>query len=254
MSGAGIHIQGLSKRFAGAEGSELNVLDGIDLDIREGEFLSIIGPSGCGKTTLLNILCGLEPPSSGQVEMDRDRLAHVFQRPLLLPWRNVLDNVTFSMECGGHRAREVRADALSILEMMGLQDFLLFKPHELSLGMQQRVDLARALLVRPRILLMDEPFASLDVGTHKAMQNELVLRWKEQGFTVVFVSHDLEEVVFLSDRVVFLTEKPVRIRKIVDINLPRPRATDMEGKVELIRLVEEFDKYLQCASAANRQP
>lgn len=245
MSTAGISIQGLTKRFVDADGRELKVLDGIDLTIRDGEFLSIIGPSGCGKSTFLNILCGLEEVTSGQVGIDRNNLAHVFQRPLLLPWRTVLGNVTFSMECRGVPSRRSRDEAVRILEMMGLGDYLRFKPHELSLGMRQRVDLARALLVKPRTLLMDEPFASLDVDTHGAMQQELLLRWKEQGFTVVFVSHDLDEVVLLSDRVVFLSEKPARINKVVEIDLPRPRAVDTEGKVALVRQAGEFAQYLQ---------
>ena len=239
-----IRIRGLQKRFSDSRGKSLAVLDGIDLDVREGEFLSIIGPSGCGKSTLLSILCGLDEATAGEVLCDTDRLAHVFQRPLLLPWRSVLDNVTFSMECRGESARDLRDDACAILKKMGLEDFLHFKPHELSVGMRQRVDLARALLVRPTILLMDEPFASLDTATHVAMQHELLLRWQEQGFTVVFVSHDLNEVVFLSDRVVFLSEKPTRIARIVEIDHPRPRAADAEGRVALLRLAEELAERL----------
>jgi len=239
-----MRLKGLSKRFPDAAGGELNVLDGIDLDVREGEFLSIIGPSGCGKSTLLHILCGLDSATEGAMEVDEDRLAFVFQRPLLLPWRDVLDNVTFAMECRGHKRKAVREDAREVLNKMGLADYLHFKPHDLSRGMCQRVDLARALLLQPKILLMDEPFASLDVETRTAMHRELLLRWKEQGFTVVFVSHALEEVVFLSDRVVFLSDKPSRINKIVDIDLPRPRAVDAEGKVALVRMVDQFTQYM----------
>ncbi len=237
---AAIRIQGLAKRYPGQGDAPLAVLDGIDLDVRPGEFLSIIGPSGCGKSTLLSILSGLEAPSEGEVDCGSDRLAQVFQRPLLLPWRDVLDNVTFSLECRGEKARDLRADATALLTTMGLQDFLHFKPHELSVGMRQRVDLARALLLRPRVLLMDEPFASLDARTHAAMQAELLLSWQEQGFTVVFVSHDLEELVFLSDRIVFLSEKPTRVARIVEVDLPRPRAADAEGRVAVLRLAEEL--------------
>ena len=239
-----MRLRRLCKRFPDAAGGELTVLDGLELDVREGEFLSIIGPSGCGKSTLLQILCGLDKPSAGTVEIDEQRLAFVFQRPLLLPWRDVLDNVTFAMECRGHRRADVRDDAREVLQKMGLSEYLHFKPHDLSRGMSQRVDLARALLLRPKILLMDEPFASLDVETRSAMHRELLLRWKEHRFTVVFVSHALEEVVFLSDRVVFLSGKPTQINKIVDIELPRPRAVDAEGKVALVRLVDQFTRYL----------
>ena len=239
-----MRLHGLSKRFPDAAGGELNVLDGIDLEVREGEFLSIIGPSGCGKSTLLHILCGLDEATEGRVEVDRDRLAYVFQRPLLLPWRDVLDNVTFGMECRGLRRKDLRDDAREVLRKMGLADYAHFKPHDLSRGMCQRVDLARALLLRPKLLLMDEPFASLDVETRTAMHRELLLRWEEEGFTVVFVSHALEEVVFLSDRVVFLSDKPSRISQVVEIDLPRPRAVDAEGKVALVRLVDQFTEYL----------
>ncbi len=239
-----MRLLGLSKRFPDAAGGELSVLDDIELEVREGEFLSIIGPSGCGKSTLLQILCGLDDATEGTVEVDRDRMAYVFQRPLLLPWRDVLDNVTFGMECRGQRRQDLRGDALEVLRKMGLADYAHFKPHDLSRGMSQRVDLARALLLRPRLLLMDEPFASLDVETRAAMHRELLLRWKEQGFTVVFVSHALEEVVFLSDRVVFLSDKPSRITRVVEIDMPRPRAEDAEGKVALVRLVDQFTDYL----------
>ena len=239
-----MRLSGLCKRFPDAAGGELRVLDDIDLEVREGEFLSIIGPSGCGKSTLLQILCGLDTATAGTMEVDTERLAFVFQRPLLLPWRDVLGNVTFGMECRGHRRKAIRDDAMEVLRKMGLGDYAHYKPHDLSRGMSQRVDLARALLLQPRLLLMDEPFASLDVETRAAMHRELLLRWKEQGFTVVFVSHALEEVVFLSDRVVFLSDKPSRITKIVDIDLPRPRAVDAEGKVALVRLVDQFTQYL----------
>ena len=254
MSPAAMQIRGLCKRFPEAAGGELTVLDHIDLEVRHGEFLSFIGPSGCGKSTLLKILGGLDQPSSGAVEADEDRLAFVFQRPLLLPWRTVLENVTFSLECRGKSSKVLRREAEEVLQKMGLSDYLRYKPHDLSRGMCQRVDLARALLVRPKILLMDEPFASLDVDTRAAMHCELLLRWKEQGFTVLFVSHALDEVVFLSDRVVFLSDKPCSISEIVDIPLPRPRAMDAESKVALVRLVEQFTRHLHDAHPQAARP
>ncbi|MBM4394545.1 MAG: ABC transporter ATP-binding protein [Deltaproteobacteria bacterium] len=239
-----VRVRALRKRFAVSAGGDLAVLDGIDLDARRCEFVSVIGPSGCGKTTLLQVIAGLQAEDSGTVEVDRDHVALVFQRPILLPWRTVLRNVTFGLECRGRRAREVRDEAMDLLGKMGLADFARFMPHELSRGMAQRVDLARALLLRPRVLLMDEPFASLDVETREAMHRELLLRWEEQGLTVVFVSHTVEEVAALSDRVVFLTAKPARVAREVEVGLPRPRGADAEARVALVRRAEELRTFL----------
>lgn len=235
-----LRVRGLRKRFGSAPPDSPDVLGGIDLDVRPGEFLAVVGASGCGKSTLLSILADIEEATAGTVDVDRDHLAFVFQRPLLLPWRNVIDNVTFSLECHGRRKRDVRDDARRLLERMGLGDVLTFKPHELSVGMRQRVDLARALLVRPKLLLMDEPFSALDRETQLAMHDELLQRWQEAGFTVVLVSHDLEEVVALSDRVVFLSDKPARVEEIVEVGLPRPRGKGVEGKIALLKRVEEL--------------
>ena len=234
-----LRLTGLSKTYRDAgSGGELVVLDGLDLEVRDGEFLSIIGPSGCGKTTLLHIINGLERPTAGSVDVDRGAMATVFQRPLLLPWRTVLGNTCYSMECRGHRAAQVRPEAVRLLERVGLGDFLHFYPHEISLGMQQRVDLARALLVEPRILLMDEPFASLDVDTRRGLQDDLLALHAERRFTVVFVSHHLDEVVYLSERVAFLSAKPTRVREVTEISLPRPRNQGLEARVAFVEQVE----------------
>ncbi|MAE69757.1 MAG: hypothetical protein CME06_04725 [Gemmatimonadetes bacterium] len=223
----------------------LEVLDDLSFEVRQGEFLSVIGPSGCGKTTLLQILGGLDEPSAGSVRGSRESMAFVFQRPLLLPWRNVLGNALFSMECQGRCAADARGEAEEMLRKVGLGQFLDYLPHQLSEGMKQRVNLARALLVKPRILLMDEPFASLDVDTRASMHHELLKLWREQELTVVFVSHNLEEVVFLSDRVVFLSDKPSRIRQVVEIDLPRPRGVGADAKVALVRLSDSFVEFMQ---------
>lgn len=164
----------------------------------------------------------------------------MFQRPLLLPWRDALGNATFALECRGHRARDVRDPARRLLERMGLGEALGLLPHELSVGMRQRVDLARALLVKPRLLLLDEPFASLDPNTRTSMHHELLDAWREGGFTAVLVSHDLEEVVTLSDRIVFLSDKPARVESVVEVDLSRPRAADVAGRLALLRRVEEL--------------
>jgi NitT/TauT family transport system ATP-binding protein len=236
--------RGIRKGFPMRRGGALPVLDGIDLDVRAGEFLSVIGPSGCGKTTLLRILAGLETADGGRVAVEPDAASMVFQRPVLLPWRSVLRNVTFGLECRGLRAREVRDEAMDLLRRMGLADFARFLPHELSRGMAQRVDLARALLGRPRLLLMDEPFASLDIDQREAMHRELLLRWREQGLTVIFVSHSLDEVVRLSDRVVFLSDRPARVVHEEPIDLLRPRGVGAEGRVAIVRRAEELRHFV----------
>ncbi len=245
-AGPVLRLEGLGKLFDdGRNGRPLVVLEGLDLELRRGEFLSVIGPSGCGKTTLLHILAGLEEPSRGRVRGERDSIAFVFQRPLLLPWRNVLDNALFSLECLGRNPADARRDAARMLEKVGLGDFLDYLPHQLSEGMKQRVNLARALLVKPSILLLDEPFASLDVDTRAAMHRELLELWREQDLSVVFVSHNLEEVVLLSDRVVFLSGKPSRVLRVEPIDLPRPRGLDAESKIAQVRLTDSFTRFLQ---------
>lgn len=236
-----LEVRGLVKSFRAPGRAPAPVLDGLDLQVRRGEFVSIVGPSACGKTTLLHILAGLEAPTAGTVQVDRERLAVVFQRPLLFPWRSVLANVTFSQECRGRRRADVTPAALALLERLRLGGAAGLRPFELSQGMRQRVDLARALLVEPTVLLMDEPFASLDAATRAEMHAVLLDVWREFGFTVVFVSHDLEEVVLLSDRVVFLSEKPTRVTKVVEIGLPRPRGATPEARAEVYRLARELE-------------
>jgi NitT/TauT family transport system ATP-binding protein len=241
-----LHVEGLRKVFGSpGTGEDFVVLDGVDLDVYEGELLSIIGPSGCGKTTLLHIVNGLEEATSGTVQVERESMATVFQRPLLLPWRTVLQNACFAMECRGHRAASVRHEAVEILERVGLGDFTDFYPHEISRGMRQRVDLARALLVKPRVLLMDEPYASLDVDTRRAMQDDLLALREEYRLTVLFVSHQLDEVVTLADRVVFLSAKPTRVRHETRIDLPRPRNRGLEGKIAFVKQVEALTGFFQ---------
>ena len=231
MSDPKLAIVGLSKAFYQERlGRSTPVLDEIDLAIASREFVAIVGPSGCGKTTLLRIAAGLVPPSAGQVVVDgrrvlgpgRDR-AMVFQDPALLPWRTVLGNMAYGVEClriSPTRARDV---ARPWLDLIGLQGFEHHYPHEISGGMQQRVNLARALAVDPEILLMDEPFAALDAQTREAMQSELLRVWTQAPKTVVFVTHDIGEALYLADRVVVLTARPARIREIVTVSLPRPR-------------------------------
>lgn len=205
-------------------------LEGVDLQVMEGEFVSIVGPSGCGKTTFLSVVDGLIPASAGRVLVDGklvskpgpDR-AMVFQDASLLPWRSVLGNVLYGLECNRVGAKEAKERALHFIDMVGLAGFEQHFPHELSGGMQQRVNLARALVMDPQILLMDEPFASLDAQTREMMQEELLQIWLKAKKTVLFITHQIDEAIFLSDRVAVFTARPGRVKKIIDIALERPR-------------------------------
>ena len=212
-------------------GTRLRALDRINLTIADGEFVSIVGPSGCGKTTFLSVVDGLIAATGGRILVDGDAVtrpgpdrAVVFQDASLLPWRTALNNVLYGLECIGAPRREARERAQHFVALVGLAGFEHNYPHELSGGMQQRVNLARALVMDPKILLMDEPFAALDAQTREAMQEELLRIWKAAGKTVLFITHQIDEAVYLSDRVVVLGRRPGRIREIVPIDLPRPRA------------------------------
>jgi NitT/TauT family transport system ATP-binding protein len=206
-------------------------VDGVDLDVRTGEFLAIVGPSGCGKTTFLNAVDGLVPVTSGSLTLNgaaitgpgHDR-AMVFQQPSLLPWRTVLDNVRYGLELQRRVGRrEAVQRAREFVQLVGLKGFEDAYPLELSGGMQQRVNLARALATDPDILLLDEPFAALDAQTREYMQLELLRIWRQTGKTTLFITHDIGEAVYLADRVVVFTARPGRVKTSVDIGLERPR-------------------------------
>lgn len=231
-----VEIQRVSKTFqkmVKQTTHAVRALADVDLSVREKEFVSIIGPSGCGKTTLLRIVDGLIPCDEGQILIDgknvtgpgHDR-AVVFQAFALLPWRTVLGNVEFSLELHGVPRAERTEIARSTLERVGLMEFENHFPHELSGGMQQRAGLARALAVNPLILLMDEPFGSVDAQTRQLLQEELLDLWQREKKTVIFVTHSMDEAVYLSDRVVIMTPRPGRVAEILDVPLPRPRASD----------------------------
>jgi len=212
----------------------VTALKDFNVVVGEGEFVSIVGPSGCGKSTFLNVLLGLIPPVSGEMAIHgkkvsgpgRDR-AMVFQEFGLLPWRTVMGNVELGLELQGMAQNERRAVCQKLIEMAGLSGFESHYPHELSGGMKQRVGIARALATDPEVLLMDEPFAALDAQTRDIMQAELLRIWQEAKKTVLFVTHQIEEAVYLSDRVVVMTKRPGRTKKVIDIPLPRPRDYEM---------------------------
>lgn len=210
--------------------SVLLAVDDVSLEIEAGEFIAILGPSGCGKTSLLNAVAGLISPVEGEIRIDsrvvrepgEDR-AMVFQEYGLFPWRTVWENVRFGLEVGGRKPQGYEQRIAQVIELLGLKGFERQYPHELSGGMQQRVGLARALVLDPRILLMDEPFAALDALTRELMQRELLKLMEQLSQTVLFITHSIDEAITLADRVVVMTPRPARVREVVRVELPKPR-------------------------------
>lgn len=233
-----IKIEYLSMVFQDKNGGEpVTALKNVNLDIKEGEFISLLGPSGCGKTTLLRIIGDLLQPSNGKVtvrgESTRDirlqkKYGIVFQNPVLYDWRTIRRNVCMPMELLGMKKAERTKRVSKMLDLVGLSEFGNHYPYELSGGMQQRVGIARALAIKPEILLMDEPFSALDEFTREKLHIDLLNIWRKTNKTIVFVTHNISEAVFLSDRVVVLSPHPGRVSAVIDINIPRPR--DMESK------------------------
>jgi len=225
----------------------LLAIEHIDVDIPVGQFVSIVGPSGCGKSTFLKVVNGLLPASAGEIELARSNgrpHAMVFQDSALFPWYSVLANVAYGLICRGVPAREARERAMPLIELVGLTGFESRYPYQLSGGMQQRANLARALAVDPEILLMDEPFAALDEITRDRMAFELMRIWNHYRKTVLFVTHSLAEAVFLSDRVVLMSARPGRIHRVFEIDLPRPRDRETRLSEQFHRIVGEVNREL----------
>jgi NitT/TauT family transport system ATP-binding protein len=229
----------------------------VSLEIRAGEFITVVGPSGCGKTTLLNCIAGLVRPVEGSVVVDDDEVsgpgpdrAVVFQDYALLPWRTVWGNIHFALEGRGRDARGADARIREVIEMVGLQGFEQAYPRELSGGMRQRVGLARALVADPKILLMDEPFAAVDAMTREVMQGELERIVAESGKTALLITHSIDEAILLGDRVVVATTRPGRIKEILEIDLARPRWTrDVKGERTYLEARERVWELLQSEAA-----
>jgi NitT/TauT family transport system ATP-binding protein len=226
-----ISVRRLQKRFK-RDGEDLCALADLTFDVYPGEFVSVVGPSGCGKTTLLRIIAGLLPATAGEILVDeahfdpRREVGFVFQKALLLDWRRVIDNVLLPIEILGLDKSSQREKANELLELVGLKGFERSYPRELSGGMQQRVSIARALIHDPKVLLMDEPFGSLDALTRERMNLELLRIWERATKTVIFVTHGINEAVFLSDRIIVLSARPSKMIKALDITLPRPRTLE----------------------------
>ncbi|WP_454017403.1 ABC transporter ATP-binding protein [Azospirillum sp. Marseille-Q6669] len=227
-----LSVRNLTKRFPVSGGPSMTALDGVDLDVEEGEFIAFVGPSGCGKTTLLRIIQGLETATSGEIRIDgkpvtgpgHDR-GFVFQQYGLLPWLTAAQNIGFALEAKGIPPNRHSETTERVLATVGLKGFGDRFPHQLSGGMQQRVGIARALAIEPEIMLLDEPFGALDALTREILQNEMLGLTERMGKTILFVTHSVDEAVCLADRVVVMSPRPGRIREIVPIDIPRPRAS-----------------------------
>jgi NitT/TauT family transport system ATP-binding protein len=240
-----IHIDHVSQRFQTAGRQSHLALSDINLAIDDGAFVSILGPSGCGKSTLLYIVGGFVAPSEGTARIKGKTITRpgpdrgpVFQEFALFPWKNVLGNVMYGLRQQGVNKAEAEARSRKLLEMVGLKEYGHFYPKELSGGMKQRVAIARTLAYNPAVLLMDEPFGALDAHTRTRLQNDLLTIWERDRKTVLFVTHSVEEAVFLSDKVVVMTRSPGSIKVVVDIDLPRPRK-----RAELL-LDPHYQKYV----------
>lgn len=248
-----IEVRGLSKVFVKGK-REVVALDSLDFEVADAEFVCLLGPSGCGKTTVLRVVAGLEPATKGDVMVHGKRVVSagpergmVFQEFALFPWRTVRKNIEFGLEIRGVPEAERHAISSKLVDLVGLEGFEDSHPDELSGGMRQRVGIARALANEPTVLLMDEPFGSLDAQTRNLMQKELLRIWSATRKTVLFVTHSVDEAVFLADRIMVMTARPGRIRETIPVSLPRPRDRTspefiaVRGKV-LAELDEEFEK------------
>jgi NitT/TauT family transport system ATP-binding protein len=243
-----IELRGVSKRFRTPAGSIFTALADVDLTVEPGQFCAVVGPSGCGKSTTLTLVSGLEPASEGGVLVHGKPvtgigtdIGFVFQSDALLPWKTVLENVAIGPRFRGASRSEAHDRARDWLRRVGLRQFEDRHPHQLSGGMRKRVALAQSLINEPAILLMDEPFSALDVQTRSIMSNELLALWDQSRPSVVFVTHDLEEAIALSDRVVVMTAGPGTVKEVYDIDLPRPRQVpEIRFEPRFVELYEEI--------------
>ncbi len=246
-----LKLSNLTKSFVHPSGDSRSVLEGVNLEVADGEFICVLGPSGCGKTTLLQLIAGLETPDSGEVLVGGRKVTGtggktgmVFQEYALFPWLSVLGNVEFGPSVRGVPRKKRRARAAEFISLVGLAGFEKSYPHELSGGMRQRAAIARALANEPDLLLMDEPLAALDSQLRESLQQEVLRIWRETGKTVIYVTHSISEAVFLADRVVVLSPLPATIRAVLSIDLNRPREAGLRAELRFHELQQELRKVL----------
>ncbi|WP_300017585.1 ABC transporter ATP-binding protein [Pseudonocardia sp.] len=252
-SGDGVLVRDVCKEFTSPTGEPLRVLDNVSMDVRPGEFISIVGPSGCGKTTLLRIIQGLDDADSGVVRVagalpGRGPTGFVFQRASLFPWRTVERNVAFGLDLSALKGepdhpttKEARRERVAeLLRLTGLADFAEYYPTQISGGMQQRANLARALAIQPSVLLMDEPFSALDAQTREKLQRDLQRVVAETATTTIFITHDIREAVFQADRVFVMGARPGRFVKVYEVDEPRPRRAEFQQSDRLAELAREI--------------
>jgi NitT/TauT family transport system ATP-binding protein len=246
-----LETRDISKSFRKGD-ADVEVLRDISIGIRNGEFVSVVGASGCGKTTFLRVIDGLIRPSSGAVLIDGREITapgldrgFVFQQDGLLPWRTVAANIVLGLEVQHRASAEARRLVNQYIRLVGLAGFERHYPHELSGGMRQRVNLARALAVQPQVLLMDEPFAALDAQTREIMQGELTRIWQETKKTVIFITHQIDEAVYLSDRVIVFTARPGRLKECIEIKLPRPRELDTKRTPQFVAYTDRIWRLIE---------
>ncbi len=258
--GGNISIYGINRVYTDANGNEVEALKNVELEVRNGEFITFIGPSGCGKTTLLRLIAGLDEAQSGEIYLDDEKVVgthyergYVFQQANLFPWASIEENIA-----SGLRARKVykeqKEDVAHFIKIAGLEGFEKSYPHQISGGMAQRASLVRALINKPKVLLLDEPMGALDSFTRFALQDKLLELWKERRSTILLVTHDVDEAVYLSDRIVIMTPRPGRIEEIVEVKLSKPRIrtspaflelrNEILEKLHLVSREEETDYYI----------
>jgi NitT/TauT family transport system ATP-binding protein len=246
-------MSGVSKVYVTLSGDPVRAIDDVSFSVREGEFVSLIGPSGCGKSTILSMVAGLVPPSTGQIRIDgrsvdgpQTSIGIVFQADALLEWRSALGNVMLQAEARKLPRGAARARAKELLTSVGLGNFLEVWPRELSGGMRQRVAICRAMIHDPAVLLMDEPFGALDALTRDQLGLELAHLWdRQEGKTAIFITHDIQEAAFLSDRIVVMTPHPGRIGRIIDVPLPRPRHLVVRDTQDFLATVAEIRRVFE---------